>query len=419
MKFSQLEQEVAKYMFSEDPGMLRASLASMVACRMKIGSRLWMVIVGPSSSGKSQILRPLAMTDAKFVHQIDDLSENSFLSGSKVGAGGGEVSLLKRIGSHGMVVISDFTVIFSKNVESKNAILAQLRTIYDGHMQKIVGNASKPIQWSGYLSILAGCTPSIYREMEEIASMGERLLFYRMKPTNDEKATRLALARTIYDKDLDQKLSDMYGDYIKDAIKNVGANPIPMLSDATNERILQIALFAAKLRTPAQYDKFAKAITHVPISEMAPRVALQLKSLAQALSVMTYYDSGQWELSESDIQIAEHVAYSLASEERRACLRVLAGIAFESALSTSSVADPIGLNTDIIRTHLQHLAAIGVVERSGNGEMLSWRFKHEAEWKIVRRLESIVENTLFTSREATNEEVSEQDEAALAVWAGL
>jgi len=103
MKLHDLKQEIEKYQYFEDTNIIDVALASIIATRMKLGEPVWLVIIGPSSGGKSQILRPLALTDPKFLHRIDDLTENTFLSGMKMG-GDKDAALLKRIGSSGILV---------------------------------------------------------------------------------------------------------------------------------------------------------------------------------------------------------------------------------------------------------------------------------------------------------------------------
>ncbi len=154
---------------------------------MKIGDPIWLILIGPSSSGKSQVLRPLSLTDNKFLHRVDDLTENTFLSAMA----GADKSLLTKIGKHGMIVISDLTVLFSKSSEARSTILSQFRMIYDGEMTKHAGNLPEPLKWEGYVGILAGSTPSIYVNFEEVADMGERFIYYRMKPFNAVKATNV------------------------------------------------------------------------------------------------------------------------------------------------------------------------------------------------------------------------------------
>lgn len=389
MKFAELREEVAKYLHIEDDGMFRVAFASVIATRMKLGDPVWLLIIGPSSSGKSQVLRPLALTDEKFIHRVDDLTDNTFLSGATVKKGEKDVSLLKRIGPSGIVVISDLTVIFSKNSESRDAILGQLRMVYDGEMTKFSGVKSEPITWKGSLGVIAGSTPSAYRHFEEIADMGERFIYYKMKPYNVELATRRSLQRTVYGKDLDNILSSLYAEYIKECVLGCSGGGVPELSPEVRERIIKIAMFAAILRTPTHYDKYMHAITHIPVSEMPMRVALQLSSLAKGLMVMRYHESGEWLLNEDDIESIEWVAYSLANEERRACLRVLAHYDMGECPSSTEIADDIGLSTDVVKMNLQHLVAAGVLTRNGDDGKLTWSFARVESWEIVRRLEGI------------------------------
>lgn len=400
--FNDIQQEIAQYIYTEDPGMLRISLASIIATRIQKSDPVWLLLIGASSSGKSQILRPLALTDSKFIHRVDDLTENTFLSGMKVKKGEKDISLLKKIGARGIIVISDFTVIFSKSSESRAAILGQFRMVYDGEMTKYSGVSPEPITWKGSLGILAGSTPSVYTHFEEVADMGERFIYYRMKPYDTEKATRISLNRTMYGAQLDETVSDICAEYIKDVVSE--APTIDTIPEEAKERILKIAMFAALLRTPTHYDKFAKVIDKIPTPEMPMRVALQLSSLARGLMLMQYHDTKTIELSEQDISYIEWCAYSLANEERRACLKVLAKIEKDTYISSQTIADTIGLNTTVVTMNLQHLSAIGVVTRTGDGGSLKWRITHDEHYHIIRRLEGIDTVSTHIERELSQEE---------------
>lgn len=382
MNLIELKQEVEKYQYLEDTNIIDVALASIVATRLKLGDPIWLVIIGASSGGKSQILRPLSLTDDKFLHRIDDLTENTFLSGMNVGKGKGDPSLLMRIGSLGMLVMSDLTVLFSKTSESRNAILSQFRMIYDGEMVKYSGTSDKSIKWKGYLGVLAGSTPSIYSHFEEVSDMGERFIYYRMKDYDPEKATRLAMSRKIYGKELDDKLSNLYGDYIKEVVTAYGGEEI-VLPQNISDRILQIAMFAEKVRTVAHTD-FYKTIDRIPVSAMPMRVALQLITIAKGLYIMRNGD-----LSDKDMEIIDWCGYSLANEEKRACLKVLGGVEYNKYVSTQNIADKIGLATSVVGLLLQNLGATGILTRTGGNDGLMWTIKHESHWKIVRRVEKI------------------------------
>jgi len=407
MKLFELKKEIEQYQYFEDTNIIDVSLASIISTRMELGDPIWMIIIGPSSGGKSQILRPLSLTDTKFLHRIDDLTENTFLSGSKASK---EPSLLKRIGSKGMLVISDLTVLFSKSDEARATILSQFRMIYDGEMTKFSGNSDTPITWKGSLGVIAGSTPNIYSKFEEVADMGERFIYWRMKDYDAEKATRLSMSRTIYGKELDNKLKDIYADYIKDVIVANKDTQI-ILSDVTKERILQIAMFAERVRTTAHLTFRDQTMDRIPVSAMPMRVALQLTAIAKGLALIRNHESSSQDLTENDYSIIDWCGYSLANEEKRACLRTLAKVKYGEYTKTAVIADQIGLATSIIKTILQNLAAVNVVERNGDGESLMWRIKRQSEWEIVRRVEKIDDLINYQDRLISEEEVEEKAEA--------
>lgn len=405
MKISELKAEVQKYQYLEDTNIINISLASIISTRLGLGDPIWLVIIGPSSGGKSQILRPLALTDPKFLHRIDDLTENTFLSASQ---GKGEQSLLKRIGPKGMLVISDMTVLFSKNVESRNTILSQFRMIYDGEMVKFSGNSDKAITWKGHLGIIAGSTPSLYAHFEEVADMGERFIYYRMKEYDAKAATKLSMSRTIFGKKLDETLSDLYADYIEEVVKGHEGDVI--LSENVNERILHIAMLTEKIRTPVKMNWHETDITHIPIPAMPMRVALQLTAIAKALMIIRKHEDGGTELTEDDIGIIDWCGYSLANEEKRACLKILASIDYMHSISGQSIGDKIGLSTTRTNYVLQNLASVGVVQRAGADHGLTWRIESKIEWETIRRIEAIDVILEIKDRELSNDEVKEKDE---------
>ena len=403
MTLDDLKTEIQKYQYIEDTNIIDVALASIIATRLSLGDPIWLVLIGASSGGKSQILRPLSLTDPKFLHRLDDLTENTLLSA--MASKDGETSLLLRIGGKGIIVMSDLTVLFSKSAEARQAILSQFRMIYDGEMTKVSGNKGKPTVWKGELGILAGSTPSIYRHFEEVADMGERFIYYRMKDYDAKKATKLALGRGLYGKKLDDILGALYAGYIKETVENAKLD-IPM-NEVVEERILEVASLAERIRTPTAMDWRAEKITRVPIPAMPMRVALQLRAVARGLAIMR----GR-ELDENDLNIIDWCALSLANEEKRACLKILCSLGEGLYMTSSSIADRVGLDTTVIRTVLQNLAAVGVLERTGSGEGLQWRIRDEGDKAVLRRINGTQGDLGLTSRAATGEEGDEKSEAA-------
>lgn len=409
MKLNELKAEVQKYQYFEDTSIIDVSLASIIANRLRLGDPIWLVIIGASSGGKSQILRPLALTDEKFLHRIDDVTENTFLSGAKV-KGDEPVSLLLRIGSQGIIVISDFTVIMSKSPETRTTILSQFRMIYEGEMTKYSGNSAKPIRWpatgTGYLGVLAGSTPSIYGHFEDVADMGERFIYFRMRELDAKKATDLALSRTVFGGELDKILATLYGEYIMDVVRNVDVSKI-VITPEVRERLVEVAMFAERVRTTAHKEWRGELIDKIPVPAYPMRIALQLTSIVKGLAAIKLHETGSCNFNEEDLSVIDWIAYSLANEEKRACLKIVASVAYDIKVSTTTVADMIGLDTKIVRVILQNLASVGVLDRNGSDGSLTWCFKNEKDYKIMRRIEHIKEDIVIVQRELTYEEEAE------------
>jgi hypothetical protein len=328
-----------------------------------------------------------------------------------LGKGKGEPSLLMRIGAKGMLVISDLTVLFSKATEAKGTILSQFRMIYDGEMTKFSGTSAKPITWKGRLVVISCSTPSIYSNFEEVADMGERFIFYRMKDYDGQKATRISMSRKLYDRDLDDKLANLYNDYIKEVIVNNKVDELN-LDEETQERILAISSLAEKIRTSTHTTWKGDVIDRIPVPAYPMRTALQLSAIAKGMLLIRKNEDGSNKLTDGDMRSVEHCGYSLANEEKRACLRTLAKIKYGDAVKTQTVADEVGLATTIIGNILQNLASVGVVVRFGDGTgSLTWRIKNENEYDTIRRVENIQELYNFNERQLSDEEEDEKAKA--------
>jgi len=403
MTLEQIKSEVRQNYYMEDDTIIDVSLACIIANRLKLGDPVWLTIIGASSGGKSQILRPLALTDTKYLHIIDDITENTFLSGS-MSKGNKDVSLLTRIGKEGMLSISDLTVLFSRNSESRNAILSQFRMLYDGKMTKMVGNKDTPLVWEGFIGVIAGSTPSIYANMEEVADMGERFMYFRMKPYDERKASQVALSRPFGGKKLDDKLASIYADYIRSCVI-ASKDKTVSLDQKYIEEIIDIAIFAEKLRTVNKIDKFSKEIERIPTTAMPMRTAIQLLNIAKAIYLIRKHD-GQ-EFGDSDMDIIYWLGWSLGNEEKRALLEILFNQSYE--VTTQAIADNVGLNTNVVRGVLQNLASTKLIQRSGDSGQHKWKIESVFVYKILERIMSKKDITLV-ERSAVEDEIIDSED---------
>lgn len=389
MKLIDVKKDVQEYLYMEDTNIIDVCVASVISTRLKIGEPLWLTVIGASSGGKSQIIRPIANTDDKFIIPVDDLTENTLLSG----ASGSNKSLLTEDFKQGMMAISDLTVLLSKSPESRATILSQLRLLYDGKMVKHSGNSEKPLVWEGYLGIISGSTPSIYTMFEEVSDMGERFIYYRMKEYDEYKATEIALTRKKFGKELDNELSEKYKNYIQSVCLKVGDEDLSkvQVSPEVRQRIIEVATFAEKVRTTVQVNKYGaeRDILRLPVTAMPMRVSLQLVNLSKTLMIMNYHDNGKYELTDENLRTIDWVGYSLANEEKRACLKIISFQDFEVGNDAESVSVELGLSSYVTDGFLKNLVATNILFHL-NGR---YTFRSQKDYDFVRRIEGMKDDT--------------------------
>jgi hypothetical protein len=143
------------------------ALATVVANRLD-GDPLWLFLVAPPSSGKTETL--MSLVDTEDVYPLNNLTPATFISGYE--QKGEDASLLPKVDGK-TIVMKDFTSILTMHRDARAEILSQLREIYDGAYSKDFGNG-KHVEWRGKVGLLAGVTPVIDREYAFNAALGER-----------------------------------------------------------------------------------------------------------------------------------------------------------------------------------------------------------------------------------------------------
>jgi len=223
MKLDDIKKEWANYLAIEDPWICDVVLGTIVGNAIIPGNSIWMLIVAKSSGGKTTLIKPIDGIPGVFF--LDDLTEKTFLSGFPSGKSKTETSLLKIIGN-GVLAFSDFTTILAKNQVSRGEILAQMRVIADGSMRKRTGN-TKALEWEGKIGFLGASTPTIYSQLEQVKSMGERFTYYWMnQPTDDQIADKQREVK-ISATQLNSIMQPMYLSYTKSLKEWVNQNGIP------------------------------------------------------------------------------------------------------------------------------------------------------------------------------------------------
>jgi hypothetical protein len=144
-----------------DTGYIEAALGTYAA-NLLPGDPVWLLICGPPSGGKGEAYSALA--SLPFIHAASTITEASLLSGTKSDeqtwdASGG---LLKEMGPFGILLMKDFTSVLSQPRETRTAVLAALREIYDGSWVRRVGvDGGRCLSWKGKMGFIGAVTEAI------------------------------------------------------------------------------------------------------------------------------------------------------------------------------------------------------------------------------------------------------------------
>lgn len=384
-----LHNELSKYLYIKDFNLVDTLIASVIANVRKIGDPVWLTLIGASSAGKSQYIRPIAKSNPALFLRVDDLTSNTLISGNGEGQ-----SMIFRIPKDGVgiITIDDLTVLSSKNSEDRNAILAQLRMIYDGQMAKGTGKG-QIITWNGHAGLVAGSTPSIYRMFAEVADMGERFISYRMKDMDVDEAMNFVDTHRFSSKELDVKLTEIYHQFFAELLPNIPDLRIPV-DPVTTARIRNAAIAATKLRTPVIVDDREHFVSEFVVPEMPFRVYKQLMYLAEAYMIMHYMDTKEEVLPDKLIEGIEWCAYSIADDKRRAYFKAVIALKAKGVEVTArNISAYTGLHHTAVERGMSVLSAIGVVKmhlagEDGKSERRTWDVSDVRLSEIVRRIDA-------------------------------
>jgi hypothetical protein len=351
---SVLLKTFSKWLYLPDTSALKVVLA-VVAANLLRGDPLWLLLVGPTGSGKTELLDPLLALPN--MHAVGTLTEAALLSGwpKRDRAADASGGLLRAIGDFGFLILKDFTTVLSMGGEIRGPLLAALREIHDGHWTRHVGvDGGRELKWSGKCALIAGCTPAIDQHHGLMALMGERFLLFRMPPMAEEEQADRAMQHVSQEQTMRSELRAA----VSGLFRSVLLEPREFDADS-RKRMAALATFVAHARSAVERDRYHREIELIPGSEMPGRLARSLRCLFQGLQIIGVSDSEAWTLT-------GQVAMDCIPDVRRKALEYL--IQQTEPVDTSVVADAMDYPTSTSRRTLEDLTGHRLVCRFGEGK---------------------------------------------------
>jgi hypothetical protein len=357
-----LRATLDKYLYLDDPYVVDVVLATVVANALD-GDPLWLLLVNPASTGKTELVQMFA--EVPSCAWLSQVSENTFLSGlqQRKRSGGTERapknSLLfrwtdpkLRAGQPPvrMMLIQDMTTMVTMHREKRDAILGQLREIYDGRLVKSTG-MGEDLMWTGYLGLLGAVTTAIDTVLEQNSILGERFILYRPLRRDADAEARFAMNR-IVEGDWRTDLAFVAAEMVKLGVARLADVVVP---ENVRDRLVDLARFTAAGRTKVERDS-SKVIRVMPEAEGPARLTQQFGKLLTGLcAVRECREPGPEQLA-----VIAKVALDSIPKIRRMLLGVLVGLEEGTA---DEIAVAVRLPRMTVTYALQDLQALGMVDR--------------------------------------------------------
>ncbi len=344
-----------EWLHMPDAGALYTVLATVAANRAP-GDPVWLLVVGPPGGGKTETINAIASQPDVF--PVATLTEGALLSGvaKRERAATAKGGLLLEIGEFGILLHKDFGSVLSMNRDSRAAVLAALREIYDGAWTRYVGtDGGRTLSWTGKIGLIAGCTPAIDSHHAVIGSMGERFVLYRLPATEADVQSRRAMAHVGHEKAMRQELAVAASAVLAtvDTARLVAAP-----DEETIDRLVMIAGLAVRCRSAVERESYTHEITLIPEAEAPARLALVLLRLLNAFIAIGVDDEEAWRL-------VRKCALDSMPATRRSAIEDLIGRPDSS--TTTEIAERTTYPTTTTRRTLEDLAAHGIVVRQTQG----------------------------------------------------
>lgn len=386
-KLQDIKTEWEKYIVLKDHRAVDVMLATVIGNMLLDRDPIWLMVVGPSSGGKTTLLGPIA--DIPHVHFVDDLTEKTLLSGYKVK--GQTSSLLQIIGS-GIMAFSDFTSILSKNPVSRGEILSQLKLVYDRKVSKYTGTGG--VKWEGKIGFVGCATADIYYHLESGRSMGERFVYYWLDVPTDEEIAYKQSTTNISAKEMNDRMKFFYADYyngVKDWIAKHGEPQLKMTEDQ-RDRLRKASMFCVAGKATVHTNFKSGKVDQIPQKASVGRDNKSFEAMLLSMQIQYAYETNDPDAGVQDymIETVEKCAYSSINRERRAILEILADSERELSASQIGSSRGLGLEKEGVSIYLAPLFAVGLIKRNTSSNPYKWFIEDEWTKTFIKRVSGMV-----------------------------
>jgi hypothetical protein len=395
-----------KWLHIDDTAPMIVTAATVIANLVE-GDPVWMLLVGPPSGGKTEILSSLL--GLPYMVPAATITEAALLSGTpahdraKDATGG----LLRQIGQFGILLTKDFSSVLSQNADVAKKAVAALREIYDGRWDRPVGvDGARILHWHGKCGFIGGVTPTYDRYSVIVNTLGDRYMLLRMPEANPGKQALAALAQSEREKQMRAELAQAMTGLIAGADQSLVHEHI---DDESTARLVNLAIYAARARTGVDRNYHTGELEVIPQPEGPARLVKAMRQLYGGMLALGVDDQARW-------TVLTRISIDCTPRIRRPLIDALLNPHAEDLLTewqrTADIAESVGMTTRVVGVHLDNLALIGLADRRKESKAInsphlwkpsSWLQEH---WpvKVERKTTTTYIRTLKEDSVSTDSE---------------
>lgn len=335
----------SKYLVIGDTTYIDIIFGCVFANRLD-SSPVWLYLVAPPSSGKTEMLIPLYGSPE--IYWTDTLTQNTLISfyGEKKDA-----SLIPKLNGK-VLIIKDFTEMLKMRRETLHEILGQLRNAYDGQCSKASGKGITK-SYKSKFGVIAAVTDEIDSHRSLLSALGERFITYRIPDVTQYEQSKRCLRAMQINSVVEQSR------VMSEAAQKVLANkPSPAeMSTSSMREIIKVAQVVARGRTGVHRDRKTRE-PDIVRPEYAVRLSKQLGDLAIGIAMAREKTS----VGEEEVLLVQHVAIHSLELKR---IRILNILLSEDSLwvDASDIAKALYSSSQTAHEHLDDLVLLDLAKR--------------------------------------------------------
>jgi hypothetical protein len=265
-----------KWLALEDGRPVAAALGA-VAANLLEGDPVWLGLVGPPSSAKTELLNSLSALPR--THIVETLSPAGLLSGTprRTQAPAATGGVLHKIGNggFGLLLFKDFGSLLSLRHETRSEMMSALRRIYDGEYTRQLGtDGGVTLAWRGKAGCLFGSTQGYDGHHAVVGTLGDRFQLFRVGAMGDEQLEKCRSEsgeRALMRLELTRTVAGLFASL---------PDPLPApekMTDLEYNALAKTVRLAIKLRAAVVRDGYRREITDVHDPEGPARLIIALQ----------------------------------------------------------------------------------------------------------------------------------------------